>query len=33
MNDAEVGIIGSEFKVDDLIDGLKTEYRGYDSAV
>jgi len=28
-----VGIIGSEFKVDDLIDGLKKlEYRGYDSA-
>ncbi len=28
-----VGIIGSEFKVGDLIDGLKKlEYRGYDSA-
>jgi len=28
-----VGIIGNEFKVDDLIDGLKKlEYRGYDSA-
>jgi len=28
-----VGIVGSEFKVDDLIDGLKKlEYRGYDSA-